>query len=73
MLSSELGNQYPTTRVSHAGRRRRGGLVACGARGPRREAARSDCSNLRIDLERDAVASGLGVALVSKPSCEVKS
>jgi hypothetical protein len=32
------------------------------------EAARSDCSILRIDLERDPVASGLGVAVVSKPS-----
>jgi len=34
-------------------------------------AARSDCSirgSLRIDLESDPVASGLGVAVVSKPS-----
>ena len=34
----------------------------------RREAARSDCSILRIDLESDPVASDLGVAVVSKPS-----
>jgi hypothetical protein len=37
----------------------------------RREAARSDCSipgSLRIDLESDPVASGLGVAVVSKAS-----
>jgi hypothetical protein len=44
-------------------------------RSRRQEAARSDCSilridleRLRLDLERDAVASGLGVAVVSKPS-----
>src|SRR5258708_3690299 len=32
MLSSELGNRYAATRVHHAGRGHRGGLVACGAR-----------------------------------------
>jgi len=37
----------------------------------RQETARSDFSIL-IDLERDLVANGLGVAVISKPSREVK-
>src|SRR6266404_7507458 len=32
MRSSQLGNRYAATRVHHAGRGYRGGLVACGAR-----------------------------------------
>ncbi len=43
-------------------------LAACRAYSRRREAARSDRSILRIDLERDPVASGSGVTVVSKPS-----
>jgi hypothetical protein len=68
--SSEVGNRYATTRVFHAGRRHRGGLVACRARAGRR--GKSSKGRLvptyEIDLERDLVASSLGVAVVSKPS-----
>ena len=69
MLSSELGNRYAATRVYHADRRHRGGLAACGARAAAGEKRQGlTCFILRIDLERDPVASGLGVAVVSKPS-----
>jgi hypothetical protein len=58
MLSSELGNRYAATRVITLV----GGTAAAWplavTRSRRREAARSDCSILRIDLERDPVASG---------------
>src|SRR5208283_3414360 len=69
MLSSELGNRYAATRVCHAGRRHRGGLAACGAcaaAGKRQQGATAP--SYEFDLERDPVASGLGVAVVSKPS-----
>src|SRR5712691_6531710 len=82
MLSSELGNRYAATRVHHVGRRHRGGLAACGARAAAGEKPQGRTApsggvyestlkirgSLRIDLESDPVASGLGVAVVSKPS-----
>jgi uncharacterized protein YbjT (DUF2867 family) len=67
MLSSELGNRQAATRVYPADRgtaRRPGRLPRTRSR---RRSARSDCSIPRIDPESDPVASGLGVAVVSKP------
>jgi hypothetical protein len=73
MLSPELGNRYAATRVFHAGRRHRGGLVACGARAAAGEKQQGPAVPTYESTVRDPAASGLGVAVVSKPSCEVKS
>jgi hypothetical protein len=48
--------------------RYRGGRSRAAYPQPPARAASFDSSILRIDLERDPVASGLGVAVVSKPS-----
>jgi hypothetical protein len=73
MLSSELGTGMRRREFITliAAPRRPGRLRR--ARSRRREAARSDCTILRIDLELDPVAGGLAVAVVSKLSREVKS
>jgi len=66
-ISSRSTSRMDRATISSAAAPRRPGRLRR-TRSPRREAARSECCILRIDLERDPVVSGLGGAVVSKPS-----